>query len=226
MIQSIHAQEGNWSEFEGKFICTNIDNSHKCARQLESELQLPFIERTSPSLVNIVINNDKKLILEDVLGEGEAVKSYSALEYLKEPNYLLIHIQYYEGDSFTLLDLASGEKHPFVGYPVFNSDYTALAVVSTDLEAGYNPNGIEIFAWKDREFISEYKISPKDWGAKKVRWKDAHKLELLKGTLDCLYSNEDKCVKLQLIKMNSDWLLEAKPKNLSGCAIESVINNC
>jgi hypothetical protein len=100
--------------------------------------------------------------LEDNLCETEPVSDcirYSLVDYLADYRLFVVQLQYWEGDSYWLVDAYSGERLGLEGYPWLSPDRTHFVTVTGD-EAGYVFNGFEIW------HISRYGLER--------QWRHAH----------------------------------------------------
>ena len=154
----------HFSAFEGKFDCPEVYNSKICARSIEGELsaQHAFIQRKSDALLHIALPRNKVQTFND----GET--HYSVLEFIEEHDYLVLHLQYWEGNSFALLNVKTGEFHEITGYPLFSPDGQYVVVAQKDLEAGYSPNTLQIYI-ADQTLKLVYDAKPSSWGPSEVK---------------------------------------------------------
>jgi hypothetical protein len=90
----------------------------------------------------------------------------------------LVRVGFYEGGAYTLVDAASTDQTQLRGPPVVSPDGSRFATVSLDLEAGYDPNGVQV--WRVTEYGPrfEWGIDGGDaWGASDPAWVAGDALE-------------------------------------------------
>jgi hypothetical protein len=86
--------------------------------------------------------------------------------------YWLIGVTYYEGSEFLLVDREDGNKVWIWGRPVFSPDNKYFVAYSCDLDAGYDPNGFQLYEIKDKKAVLRWSKILEDWGPSDIRWKN------------------------------------------------------
>lgn len=171
---SFNATSIDFGAIKGKFYCPDIHNSQQCARSIEKIIinQNPIIQRVSETQLQIKLQNGKELLLldswESELYDKNA--SFTAIELLNNSKLLLIHKQYWEGNSYILVSLVNGTKIPLEGYPAMSANNKLMIVAELDLEAEYNPNIFQLYRVKGNEIVKLFDAKPDNWGADKVEW--------------------------------------------------------
>src|SRR5688572_8742536 len=167
----------DFSSFPGRHSCSDILNSMECARSLEAALKVPYVRRMSESIIQITLLNGSTVSLKD--GNAETGISYTAVEVALQGRYVVVHRQFYEGSSYSLLDRSSGKVTDLAGYPVFSPDSRWVAVANADLDAGYSANTLQLYRHSDGRLSLAFDAKPAGWGPERVAWKSATQLSFI-----------------------------------------------
>ena len=98
----------------------------------------------------------------------------------------LVHVQYFEGDAYLLVDPLTGRQIRLDAVPVSSPDKTRIATASLDLEAQYNPNRVSVLKAVEGAWQVEYSTEPKSWGpAQPPVWLDNDTLRLVRCLKPC-----------------------------------------
>jgi hypothetical protein len=86
--------------------------------------------------------------------------------------FAVVHQQFFEGDSWQILDLEKGRLTEIYGYPLFSPDNTMFVAASEDLMAGYSDTVLDIYQVSADGVTRTFRaIRPEDdWAARDVRW--------------------------------------------------------
>lgn len=163
-------------------LCKDSSNSYECAQKIEKyqiKRYKNIVIRQNNRLL-LKLSNRRQLILEDIDKEGEGTVLYSFRELLEDLNIYVIHIQYYEGGKYMLINKNSGEKINIVGKIKVSPDKQRLVSYNVDLEARYCPNGFQIIRLLNDRFVKEYELIQDEWGPSNVKWISNSKLEFEK----------------------------------------------
>jgi hypothetical protein len=156
-------------------LCANIFNTYECAKAVE-RFQLgqaeykPYAARSGKSL-ELTLRNGGRVTFLDAGKDADSV-FYCLREYLPEVGYFVLHRQYYEGNSYVLVDDRQGSQFDVNGLPVVSPDLRRMVMTSFDLEAGYLPNMLLILRRDDAGLQTEASFSPQDWGPSDAVWVD------------------------------------------------------
>ena len=116
--------------------------------------------------VRIYLNNSKVIFLknEEAKDDSEASGiSFDECNYIPEIDSVLISFGLYEGSGNTLYNLTTGKDIEIWGHPIFSPDNKRFLCMSYDLEAGYVPNGLQIFkVSKNPKKEFEFDFQPDD----------------------------------------------------------------
>lgn len=86
--------------------------------------------------------------------------------HLPEIGFHLVQIGRYEGGSWLLVDARTTGQTPILGPPAVSPGRTRFAAASVDLEAGYDPNGLQVWRLVDGAPRLEWGLDGGDsWGA-------------------------------------------------------------
>ena len=123
-----------------------------------------------------------------------------------------LEAQLYEGGFTLLVDRRDGTRYPMWDAPLASPSGERLYVGSLDLEAGYNPNGIQIFRVIGDRLELEVELHPDDWGPTGARWVGDSIVEYTQVRLCETRDNPDSCESPGRIRWNgSAWRIEDVP---------------
>jgi hypothetical protein len=152
------------------------------ARAVERAIldESPRAERVDDTLLVIKLRDGEALELKDVLSNSysEAIR-YSYRTWIDEIASHVVQYQLYEGHGYLLVNDATGLKTPIQGVPVVSPDRERFATGSMDLEAGYNPNEVQIWLLTPAGPRLEWSLSPR-WGPARLSWASSREVRILK----------------------------------------------
>ena len=170
--------------------CKNIQNSYECAQAVEKK-QLPrypqLVSRQGGTL-RLALKSGGGVELKDVAANDEKDTYYSFREFFPDLGYYLVHVQYFEGDAYLMVNHQTGERFTLHDLFLLSPDRKRLATLSLDLEAGYNPNGVQIWGITPEKMTLEWNYESKEWGPSHGAWKDNDTLIFSKTALDKQYN--------------------------------------
>jgi len=182
---------GQFSAVQGKFDCPEVLNSLECARQIEARLGAR-VQRTAADALRVTLDDGHAR----VLAGDDAV--YVALELLADRRLLVVYQQRPEGGGYGWLDLRSGAYRSLSGYPLFAPAGDLVVMAQQDVDAGYDPNVLEIHRYADRELTLVHKVDTPDWGPDAVRWTGERALRFRKVTMSCSLHGLETCPEFEL----------------------------
>jgi hypothetical protein len=156
------------TEVDGRFECPDLRNAQKCAKKYEARFKADnpsLIRREGDELV-IKLNDGRHYEIKD---ENHRI---NVLELADNHQYLVLREQYWEGNTWHLLNLNTGLMLETEGYPLFSPDGQWVVVSQMDLLAGYSPNVLRIYkniAGMPLVVFDAHAFG-KDWGPTDVRW--------------------------------------------------------
>lgn len=136
--------------------------------------------------------------------------TYSECSYVPEINAIVINGSLYEGNFTTIYNMKIGEFFEVWGEPIFSRDKKYFACISGDIEANYNPNGLQIFNStypfkKEFEFTIDSTEYLTSFQPVKINWESGNKVEVLTENHD-----KSKIKKYKFEKINNKWKLVSK----------------
>ncbi len=151
-------------------IIKNLDNSHEKAIAIENYLTQQFRDyfSTTDSTLTLFLENNEKIILPK--WDKELDLGYNFENYFPQTNYILLYVQYYEGNGWMLVNRKNGFKRFMHGQPYFSPDNKSILTASVDLEADYSFNGIEYYKLQNDTLTKILELKIKDWGPEKIKW--------------------------------------------------------
>jgi hypothetical protein len=102
----------------------------------------------------------------------EECPHYKYLESIDIIDSWLVEVSFYEGGEYELLDKENGVKTSLFSKPLFSPDNKYFICYSMDLEAGYDPNGIQLFMVDKKKPKNIWTKEIGDWRPEEVRWKN------------------------------------------------------
>ncbi len=168
-------------------LCNNIHNSYECAKKIEKHQLTNFshlIKRNNDNLILTIENNADVIFIDKEFDDG--VIRYSFRDYIKEINSYIVHIQYFEGNAYCLINKNSGETIIIPGLLKISPDKSRLVSYNVDLVAEYTVNGFVIYRLTNTSFIKEFEliIEIDEWGPSNAEWIDNNQIEFEKTVLN------------------------------------------
>ena len=110
--------------------------------------------------------------------EGGRFVRYRYRALLPEIAQHLVQVDFYEGGGWLLVDAASTHQTHLIGPPVIAPGRGRFVATSVDLEAGYDPNGIQVWSLARGFPRLEWGLDGGDaWGASDAAWIDDRTVE-------------------------------------------------
>lgn len=133
---------------------------------------------------DVFTSNDSLLIIKLFDGrevifpqwDDHAQEGYNFDRYFSKIGYVLLHVQYYEGDAWTLVNRKNGHKTWLGGLPYFSPDMRSFLTASADLEAHYNFNGMEYYKLGIDTPILQFLLPITNWGPSSLQWIGSNKV--------------------------------------------------
>lgn len=155
------------------FKTYEICMSRTKSRQLKKDKQ--YVKKLPNKLQFNLLSGEKK-ILESRKGE-EAV-SYDYRLYIPQMGYFVVEATYHEGREFILVNDKTGKEIRIGGYPRPAPGYRHLLVTNSDLEAGFEFNGFQIWGPSNSGFQKFMEENMKDFTPVSARWLDKATAEI------------------------------------------------
>lgn len=152
-----------------------ISNGYEYAQLIESTKQPNYKDkfRRSGDTLWLLLQNGQELMLKDSI--NKAVYNfddyaYTLHHYFPEQEYYLVRVQFGEGNGFMLINRKNGFKKYVFGEPYFSPSGKHIVTLSSDLEAGYNPTGIQLLLNQDDSLSEQMKVYIRNWGPIDLKW--------------------------------------------------------
>ena len=190
-LLSFNAYSLAFGAIKGKFDCPDIHNSQLCARNIEKTIisQNPIIQRVNETQLKIKLQNGKELLFVDSWDSEfyDENANFTAIELLNNNKFLLIHKQYWEGNSYVLVSLSNGKQIPLEGYPAMSPNNNLMIVAEIDLEAEYSPNTFQLYKVNKNGIVILFDAKPDNWGPDKVEWLSNTMVKFIKRRINLNY---------------------------------------
>ncbi|MEW5927965.1 MAG: hypothetical protein AB1941_10790, partial [Gemmatimonadota bacterium] len=110
--------------------------------------------------------------------EGQRFVRYRYRALLPEIAQHLVQVDFYEGGGWLLVDAVGTHQTHLIGPPVVAPGRGRFVATSVDLEAGYDPNGIQVWSMARGFPRLEWGLDGGDaWGASDAVWIDDRTVE-------------------------------------------------
>ena len=194
--------------------CKNIQNSHECAQAVE-KAQLPrYLHQVSRQgkILRLTLKTGKVVELKDVdidakkhYDQVDKIVCYNFREYLRDLGYFLIHVQFWEGGEYLMVNDQNGQLYHLPDLFLLSPDRQRLATLL--MSEAYVPTSIKIWRITPEKMTQEYSLEPEDWGPKDGAWQDNDTLTFTKTSYDLTQRQ-----KMMLRREAAGWkLLPPKP---------------
>jgi hypothetical protein len=107
-------------------------------------------------VLRIVPRSGDTVALRDSIAPGDDYIRYVYAAHYSKLGVHVVRVQYYEGQSALLIADSTGRRTYVANLPLVAPDSARFAVVSFDLEAGYEPNLLEIWRPAADTVVSEF----------------------------------------------------------------------
>jgi len=101
--------------------------------------------------------------------DKDGILGYIFAHYFDKIDYYLLIIQYYEGNSWMLVNRKNGFKKDILGLPYISEDNKKIIAINSDLVAGYDFNGIALYSILTDSLQTEFRKET-EWGPLDVKW--------------------------------------------------------
>jgi len=118
-----------------------------------------LVERDGRKLT-LKLKNGDVCVLKDMNTDidSDSHTAYNFEDYFKKPGYYLVHVQYWEGDEYRMVNEANGRGFDIPAAPNISPGNKRLAAVSAS--DAYNFNGIEVWRFAKGKMVREWKYAP------------------------------------------------------------------
>lgn len=173
----------------GTSECAGNKNSYQCAQIIERKQLATQAQRVARDggILKLRLTGATWIKLRD-RDEASGAKAgevvlYSFRDYIEPAQSFLIHNQYYEGESYSLVSSKSGRVFLLDDVPIFSSDYQRFITVSV-CDAYCSPR---IRIWRliqgGWEIEWDYPL-PEYWASGSAKWLDNQNIDIIKEVAD------------------------------------------
>ncbi|MDH5380517.1 MAG: hypothetical protein OEW75_06685 [Cyclobacteriaceae bacterium] len=154
------------------------DNWHQRALALENHLMKEFGDRVKRNEQELYVKLKDGSWFDPKLNPDYEEVAQSFEYYFEKQGLYSIRVQWGEGNGYKLIDESSGEVIDIIGRPFFSPSGKYMISINTDIEAGYSPNGFQLFEVNGSEIIPIGSYFPNTWGPTVAEWLSDKKLIL------------------------------------------------
>lgn len=170
------------TQVQGKFECPNQDNQQACAILFEERFlkEHPGLVSRDGDRLKIRLQNKRYAFIAD------AAKYMNVLELERMGRFLAIREQFYEGNTWHILDMRNGKRTDIAGYPLFSPDGNTFVAASEDLDAMWSDTVLDVYQITESGIRRTFRgISAKNptWAARNVFWESNDRIRFSRATL-------------------------------------------
>lgn len=167
------------------------------------------VSRVGKELKFKILNNTLS-ILND--GDDETEDKYVFTFYFKKLHLYLVSVGKWEGSGSIIISETMGKIYHIDANPIFSPSMNRFATISWDMQAGYNPNRVQVWKVENGEIILDWDSTElDDWGPDGATWVSDDKLVLDMRGLDKNFNE---------YKMDTQYELSLTGKGWSGQIIK------
>lgn len=179
-----------------KIICEGLGNFYECHQKLEAEYlrYFPDFVKRSKGKLFLKMDDGKWKSYEDSPDpNSDEFTGFTLTGVFETPRAYFINEQHYEGGACILINRKNGSEFDVMGRPIFSDSKTKFACFSMDLEANYDPTGIEIWSWNNGKCTREFDLrdgtdgEDQVWGPTDLQWISENMIRVSRVT----FGNED-----------------------------------
>lgn len=154
------------------------------------------VKRNGQQLIFSLANGNQKIRTDNSEDDAEDYVRYRYAGYYPELQRHGLFITYYEADGFELLSPDNGDTLYTWTAPVPSPDKKYFICPSMDIEAGFNPNGFQLFEINNKDIRLVGATDMNEYGLNDVRWVDNKTLIAVYQTHEDIMSDRHRYVKL------------------------------
>lgn len=156
------------------------------------------VKRNGQQLVFSLANGQQKIRTNNSEDDAEDYAHYSYAGYYPALQRHGVFITYYEADGFELLNPENGDTLFTWTAPIPSPDKKYFICPSMDIEAGFNPNGFQLFEINNKDIRLIGDAGIEKYGLSEVRWVDNKTLVAVYQTHEDIASDRHRYVKLAM----------------------------
>lgn len=127
------------------------------------------VKRVDDALIFTLRNGSEK-ILKSNLEDEENTAEYIFMQSLDPIGYWEVLAFYYESFGYILINQTTGKEVYLWNKPVLSPDNKYLLIGSLDIEAGFIPNGFQLWSIENDSLKLQWEKEIENWGAEKLIW--------------------------------------------------------
>lgn len=160
----------------------------------------PRVERIGESLQFKLKNGETKIFKDSESSEDEEYVRYTFIKSWDDVGQWQVLSMYNESFSYLLIDQMDGAESIIWGDPAFSPDKKYFVTGSADIDAGFIPNGFQLWTFKDNKPFKVWEKELTDWGADNLIWTSNNDIigEQIYRDADLGESNK-RIIKMQMI---------------------------
>lgn len=181
-LEPSFASANQITQVEGKFVCPGVDNQQECAIQHEEA----FLRKNSAIAEREEGGWKIKLLDGQDFRIADENKRYNLMELAVGGRFLAIRQQWYEGNTWHLLDRKTGVLTQISGYPLFSPNMTKFVSASEDLDAQYSATVLDVYRVDASGVKLEFRgitAEHATWAPRKVKWRSETVVDFIYTTL-------------------------------------------
>ncbi len=138
-------------------------------READNLQQVSNVTRNGDELVFTLKDGQQKLLKSNLTDEDNTVE-YTFMRSLDTIGYWEVLAFYYESFDYVLINQTDGRETHIWNKAVVSPDHKRILCGSTDLEAGFVPNGFQLWTIENGQLVPTWEKELNDWGAEKLIW--------------------------------------------------------
>jgi hypothetical protein len=132
----------------------------------------PAVTRTPEGLTFKLKNGELKLLKDNTDFEDEEFVRHFFIRSWPDMAQWQILSTYNESFTYLLIDQTDGTETSIWSDPAFSPDKKYFLTASADIDAGFIPNGFQLWTLKNNKPIKLWEKELTDWGADNLIWTD------------------------------------------------------
>jgi hypothetical protein len=132
----------------------------------------PAVNRTPEGLTFKLRNGQVKILKDNADFEDEEFVRHFFIRSLNDIGQWHVLSMYNESFSYLLIDQTEGTETSIWSDPAFSPDKKYFLTGSADIDAGFIPNGFQLWTFKNNKLFKVWEKELTDWGADNLIWTD------------------------------------------------------
>jgi hypothetical protein len=149
----------------------NIEEDEYYKNENEALAACPDASRKGDTLL-FKCENGKLTYLVNTNGEEDDFTKFDLIGWNQTINHFVVHVSLYEGQAYMLVNKANGSMLEAVGLPAVSPNRKYIVCGNSDLVAGFDFNGFQIFEKTETEYRPSGSRELINWGPVALKWKN------------------------------------------------------